>query len=88
MTYGEAWYQSKINISLRDDGIKFNEKKAKRMKRKESIKYYNKKLFDYWIKQEYFEVDISLEKREKIISALMFGNINRYIELKQELLNV
>ena len=60
MTYGEAWYQSKLKVTLQDDERSLRVKE-KRMKRKEASKYYNAKLFTHFVE------DYSYVWREKEI---------------------
>ena len=47
MTYGEALYAQRELCELKDGEI-IIKKLPKRMKKQESLVYYNRKLWDYW----------------------------------------
>ncbi len=79
MTYGEAWYQSKLQVTLQDDE-RSRRVKEKRMKRKEASKYYNEKLFNHFVEDYSYDERLTREQIENIVSALMFGERKRYLE--------
>lgn len=49
LTYGEALYAQRELCELKDGEIVIK-KLPKRMKKQDGLKYYNKKLWDYWQK--------------------------------------
>ena len=79
LTYGEAWYQSKMSIKQKRlfevdaNNIRI---KQNRMKREEASRYYNKKLFDYWISK--LDSRVRDEHKKKLLSALMFNSTDAY----------
>ncbi len=78
LTYGEAWYQSKIDIFKQDsfEAEKKHREHQERMNREDASKHYNKKLFDYWLSM--LEGNIKIENKKRWLSALMFGNTEAY----------
>ena len=84
MTYGEAWYQSKISVTLRSDE-RTHRIKEKRMRRKEASKYYNAKLFKHFVEDYSYDERLTREQIENIVSALMFGHSKRYLEIIKEM---
>ncbi len=79
MTYGEAWYQSKLKVTLQDDERSLRVKE-KRMKWKEASKYYNAKLFKHFVEDYSYDERLTRKQIEGIVSALMFGERKRYLE--------
>ena len=78
MTYGEAHIAEQDSVMM----IKGEFKKTlhvanipKRMPRDKAVKYYNKKLFDYWLKHA-SNKKYSLTSNIKRLNYLMFRNTN------------
>ena len=75
MTFGEEWFKEKSATS----SLKYARNitvKAQRMSRKDAGKYYNTKLFNYWV--EMLDNTVSKKNRTMLLSALMFGNTKEY----------
>jgi len=87
-THGEVWYENKLmlqnahTLELDEDESKL--KLPKRMQRKDAFKYYNKKLFKHWTQDYDFDKRISEKHIKEIVSALMFGNREKYKELENK----
>ena len=77
-TYGEFWYQTKLDINKLEklEMMDTSKKNIERMSRKEASRYYNKKLFDYWIGK--LDNRVRDEHKKKLLSALMFNNTEAY----------
>ena len=70
MTYGEAIMQAREDITL-DNGLldmKLPPCK-KRMSYKELCKYYNDKLFSYWL--NHLNIDMPKHKKKKVLLYLL-----------------
>lgn len=83
MTHGEAWYENKLRTQ-REKGFKDNNYKAnlpKEMEHKEAVRYYNVKLFAYWMNQ--LDDRLSIKRKAEIVSALMFGHTKKYEHFKE-----
>ena len=83
MTHGEAWYQKKLLIA-ESHGLDDNEGIKgipKPLPRKEAGKYYNTKLFAYWMDK--LDDRLSIKRKKQLISALMFGHTDRYKHFKE-----
>lgn len=70
-TYGELWYEQKQDIDLSQENYKKTRGLPPRMKHIDAVKYYNKKLFAYWLDK--LDDDISIPRKRKIINLYMFG---------------
>lgn len=85
MTHGEAWYVNKQklqeipSLNLEDELQKI--KLPPKMSKEEAVRYYNKKLFDYFVSS----IKTKTKKRVKksLVSFLMFGNPNIYEKLEK-----
>ena len=78
MTHGEAWYKTKQlegEGKMKDDYTPPS-KLPKPMQREDAAKYYNTKLFAYWMDQ--LDDRLSIHKKAQIVSALMFGHTEKY----------
>lgn len=82
MTHGEAWYKATRheNIDLSKDFHCTPRNLPNPMKYEDAVKYYNTKLFTYWMTQ--LDDRVSILRKSQIISALMFGNTQKYKSYK------
>jgi len=79
LTYGEACIEEQFSMRMvNGEAVPSIEhkNKPKRMKREDAAKYYNKKLFDYWINQ--LDDNLSELRKKQIISLFMFGHTDRH----------
>ncbi|MFK5937700.1 MAG: hypothetical protein QM497_04795 [Sulfurimonas sp.] len=79
LTYGEACIKEKESLELVKGKWtqKFHiHKKQSRMSRKDAGRYYNTKLFAYWM--SLLNDDLSILRKSQIISLFMFGHAERY----------
>ena len=84
MTYGEAYTAEKNSIDLVDGKwVKtvHIENKPEPMSREDAVRYYNIKLFNFWL--GCINPKASLLKRKKLVSALMFGHVDYYKKYKE-----
>lgn len=81
-THGEKWYRNKCGLKEKD-GFEHNLNPElgcpDRMSRKEAVKYYNAKIFSFWVGM--LDASLPQTKREEITSYLMFRNPQKYKEL-------
>ena len=84
MTHGEVWYERKLDVELNDfdDERTVNYKLPEPMNREDAGKYYNKKLFAYWMDQ--IDDSLSILKKSKIINRYMFGQKNKHQLFKEK----
>lgn len=75
MTHGEAWFQEESSMELIKGEWVVTDPAGKippPLPRKDAVRYYNSKLFDYWL--EKLDERIPVKRREKALSLMMFGN--------------
>lgn len=85
MTYGEACIAEKESLELIKGVWKQTlhiKHKPNPMKRKEAVKYYNKKLFDYW--SNTLSPKLKPIRKHQITSLFMFGHVDRYKQYMEE----
>ena len=86
MTYGEAHIAEQRSLIMRNGvWVKtlFVENKAKRLSKVEAGKYYNTKLFAYWLDR--LDDKYSISKKKDILNYLMFNEPNEKISFKEKL---
>lgn len=84
MTYGEAHIAEQWSMELVEGEWQQTvhiSKKQKPMSREDAAKYYNTKLFAYWMDQ--LDDRLSILRKKQIISALMFGHVDKYKQFKE-----
>jgi len=86
MTHGEVWYLNKCKLQEletldAEDAIN-KMKLPQKMSKADASKYYNKKLFNYWV--TCIQSDIELQHKKEILSALMFGHTKAYKKYEEE----
>ncbi|MBL4730762.1 MAG: hypothetical protein JKY28_05290 [Sulfurimonas sp.] len=81
MTHGEVWFKRKQKADLGIEPERSIKERPlpKPMSRKDAAKYYNTRLFAYWI--DYLDDRLSIHRKREIISALMFGHTKNYKNL-------
>jgi ribosomal protein L24 len=84
MTYGEASVAEQDSMTL-VNGVWVQtvhiKNKPKPMSKPEAIKYYNIKLFAYWMDK--LDDRLSIHRKKQLISAFMFGHTDRYKNFKE-----
>jgi len=74
MTHGEAWYKAtrydKLNLA---NAFNAPSNLPKKMTREEAGKYYNDKLFDYWLTQ--MSNGISKKRKTSALKYLIYRKI-------------
>ena len=85
MTYGEEWFarkQAVLKNPKLDCETLTDKTLPPRMSREEAGRYYNTKLFAYWMDR--LDDNLSIYRKKQIISLFMFGHIDRYKLFKDE----
>lgn len=88
MTHGECWYQEEQSVQLiKGEWVVTNPvgKIPHPLPRKEALRYYNSKLFKYWL--EYIDERTEIVGKAKALSLLMFGNSDykNFVDIEEEL---
>jgi hypothetical protein len=86
MTYGEAWYENKCLLETSDTLSLEDETKWKlptKMNNKDASRYYNIKLFNHWVYDYEYDKRATIAQIKELVSALMFGNKDRYKEFEE-----
>lgn len=80
LTHGEKWYSNKTRIQSLPNFEDYNAESGcpPRMGRADAVKYYNTKLFNYWLEM----LDVPKHK-EEVLLFLMFHN-KKSIKLNQK----
>ena len=87
MTYGETRYANKCqlesckSLELDDADRKIN--LPKKMNSTQASRYYNTKLFHHWVHDYEYHKNLSTQRIKELVSALMFGNKDRYKEFEE-----
>jgi len=84
VTYGEAHIEEQWSMELVEGEWKqtvYIQNKPQPMVHKDAVKYYNTKLFAYWMDQ--LDDRLTLSHKKQIVSALMFGHIDKYKLFKE-----
>lgn len=74
-THGECWFEQKQDVDLSKKQYDNVKALPPRMKHEDAVRYYNTKLFAYWIDR--LDDQISIERKAKMIGYLMFGDHTR-----------
>ena len=86
MTYGEAHEAEGRSIVLENGKwVKtlYIPNKAEPMKHDDAVKYYNKKLFDYWLTK--LDDRLSTCRKSQLLSALMYGHVDNYKKYEEKI---
>jgi hypothetical protein len=87
MTHGEAWYENKQalqELETLDAEEAINKiKLPKKMTNSEASRHYNIKLFHHWVYDYDYDKRVTLKQRKELISALMFGNRDKYKQYEE-----
>ena len=85
MTHGEAWYKNKQNLQeIETLDLEKEMDKIKlppRMSHKEAVRYYNKKMFDYYVAN--LKAKSPMRVKKAFVSREMFGNCLQYKEFEE-----
>ena len=85
MTYGEAYIAEQQSLTM-EKGIWLKtvviRNKAKRLPRAEAGKYYNTKLFAYWLDR--LDDSYSIAKKKAVLNYLMFNKPKEKIKFKEK----
>lgn len=83
MKHGEAWYLREQSVEMIKGEFvpTLDISIPPPMDREEAGRYYNTKLFAYWMTQ--LDDRLSIHRKAQIISALMFGHVEKYKHFKE-----
>lgn len=77
LSYEERYELYKENLLVQKENFKAEMQRKETLRRKRNAaKECNKNLFCYWVEQ--LNNSVSKKRREQVVSALMFGNTERY----------
>ena len=84
MTHGEAWYLNKQrlqeipSLNLEDELQKI--KLPPKMNKEDAVRYYNKKMFDYYVAE--LKAKAPMRVKKALVSRDMFRDWSRYNEFE------